>query len=101
MCNRGADRVRLAHDATALHVYVDVDRIDFLPRELQRLEDLQGTQLKRIDLDRHTGDSHGPSPPRERRPRARGLSLPARDDRLHRGTSNFEAKKFDVLSTII
>src|SRR5881398_2811815 len=29
--DRGADRVRLAHDAAALHVHVDVDRVDFLP----------------------------------------------------------------------
>src|SRR6266571_3207274 len=42
-CNRGADRVRLAHNAAALHVYINVDRIDFLPRKLQRLEDLQAT----------------------------------------------------------
>src|SRR5690348_10680866 len=29
--DRGADRVRLPHDATALDVHVDVDRVDLLP----------------------------------------------------------------------
>src|SRR5213080_2180628 len=39
--DRGADRVRLTHDAAALHVHVDVDCVDLLPGELQRLQDLQ------------------------------------------------------------
>src|SRR2546428_6802946 len=39
--DRRADRVRLPHHAAALNVHVDVDRVDFLPRELQRLQDLQ------------------------------------------------------------
>src|SRR5207249_7489718 len=31
--DRRADRVRLPHHAAALYVHVDVDRVDFLPRE--------------------------------------------------------------------
>src|SRR6266566_6798636 len=94
--DRGADRVGLAHDAAALHVHVDVDRVDFLPGELQRLQDLQAPQLERIDFDRHAVDADDAPPLRERRPRDRGLSLSARDDRLHGDTSNLEPRSFEI-----
>src|SRR5256712_416918 len=94
--DRWADRVCLAQAATALDVHIDVDRVDFLPGELQRLQDLQATQFERIDFDRHAVDSHDAPPLRQRRPRDRGLSLPARDDRLHGDTSNFEPKSFEI-----
>src|SRR5438309_1315727 len=65
--DRGADRVRLAHDAAALHVHVDVDRVDFLPGELQRLRDLQAAQLERLALVRHAVDSPDAPPLWQRR----------------------------------
>src|SRR5437867_6040803 len=51
--DRCADRVRLPHHAATLHVHVDIDRFDFLPRELQRLQDLQSPLFERLDFDRH------------------------------------------------
>src|SRR5947209_14383655 len=94
--DRRADRVRLPHDAAALHVHVDVDRVDFLPRELQRFQDFQPPQFERIDLDRHAVDSHDPTPFRQRRAGDRGLALSARDDRLHRDTSNLEPRSLAI-----
>src|SRR3989449_9046521 len=94
--DRRADRVRLPHHAATLHVHVDIDRVDLLPRELQRLQDLQPPQFERIDFDRHAVDSHDAPPFRERRPRDRGLSLPARDDCLQGDTSNLEPRSFEI-----
>src|ERR1700704_6129942 len=44
--NRGPDGVRLTHHASALHVHADVDGVDLLTRELERLQDLQPSDLE-------------------------------------------------------
>src|SRR6266571_4735407 len=76
--DRRADRVRLSHHAAALDVHIDVDRVDLLPRELQRLQDLQPPQLERVDLDGHAVDSDDAPPFRERRAGDGRLALSAR-----------------------
>src|SRR3989449_674146 len=76
--DRRADCVRLPHHAAALYVHVDVDRVDFLPRELQRLEDLQSPQFERIDFDGHAIDPPHASPLPQSCPRARRLAHSAR-----------------------
>src|SRR6266571_6377522 len=94
--DRSANCVGLAHDAATLHVHIDVDRVDFLPRELQRLQDLQSPQFERIDFHRHAVDPHDAAPLRQRRAGDRRLALSARDDRLHGDTSNFEPSSLAI-----
>src|SRR5256886_9356973 len=94
--DRRADRVRLPHHAATLHVHVDIDRVDFLPRELQRLEDLQSPQFERIDFDGHAIDPHDASPLRQGRPGDGRLALSARGKRLHGDTSNFEPRSLAI-----
>src|SRR6267143_1481291 len=88
----GAHRVRLAHDAASLHVHVDVDRIDLPSRELQRVQDLQPSELERVHLHGDAVDPNKAAPLRHGRPRDRGLPLTARYDCLHASTSNFEPR---------
>src|SRR2546422_3711119 len=94
--DRRADRVRLSHHAAALDVHIDVDRVDLLPRELQRLQDLQPPQLERVDLDGHAVDSDDAPPFRERRAGGGRLALSARNDRLHGETSNLEPRRLAI-----
>src|SRR5437660_3572298 len=90
--DRRADRVRLAHDAASLYVHVDVDRIHLPSREFQRFQDLQSSELERIHLHGDAVDPNEAPSLRDRRPRDRGLPLPAGDDRLHAWPSNFEPR---------
>src|SRR5881409_39592 len=94
--DRRADRVRFPHHAAALYVHVDVDRVDLLPRELQRLQDFQPPQLERIDFDRHAVDPDDAAPLRERRSGDGRLALSARDNRLHRVTSNLDPRSLEI-----
>src|SRR5207244_11777212 len=99
--DRRADRVRLPHHAATLHVHVDVDRVDLLPRELQRLQDLQSPQFERIDFDRHAVDPHDAASLRQRRAGNRRLALSARDDRLHGDTSILETSSLSISSRLM
>src|SRR2546422_3396138 len=94
--DRRADRVGLPHHAAALHIHVDIDRVDLLPRELQRLQDLQSPQFERIDFDGHAVDPHDAPAFRQRRAGDRRLALSARDDRFHGDTSNFEPRSLAI-----
>src|SRR3990170_8934246 len=92
----GAGSVRLSHDPAAVHVHVDVDAFRLLAGELERFEDLHPRELHGVDLHGHAVHPNGPAALPDRRPRDRRLPLPARDDDLHRDTSNFEPRPFEI-----
>src|SRR6266702_1574594 len=99
--DRRPDGIGLAHHAAAVHVHVDVDRVDLPARELERLEDLLPSELERVHLDGHAVDPNDAAALRERRPRDRGLALPTRHDRLHARTSNFDPRSFEISPRLV
>src|SRR5438876_3359482 len=93
--DRRAHRVRLAHDASTLDLHIDIDRVNFPPGELQRLEDLQAAEFERVDLNRDAVDPDHAPPFRQGRAGHGGLPLPARHDRLHGEPSNLDPNSLE------